>query len=495
MRLTKKLISMLLTAIMLLGITGIATAAGTNSIKINNAQAGETYSIYKIIDIESHNAASGNYSYKLNSEWNTFFTTGAGKDYITVDTNGYVSWVEAKKTDVEMAKLAVAASAETTGKTQAATAITPTATGTITFSSLDAGYYLITSTQGTKAMIATTPSKQEVSITEKNPTTTVSKKVLEDSTNIWGSKNSAQLGDPVEFSSEIVAKKGAKNFVYHDIMDDGLTLDTDSITVTVPGPNQTTVTLTKGTDYTVATAVLHDPDGNRETTEDQYTCTFEVRFTQAYLNTINADTTITVGYTAILNENATPVATEYNKAMVTWGNNSHTEWVPTETNTYKFSILKYDAAQTDTRSPLAGAEFKLYNKSHLDASQKPTLVKLVKLSDTEYRVATAADESNQNITVLDKFVTVKDAEIVINGVDLDQYELEEIKAPPGYNLLGKRVAVTVADTNTVKAEIANRTGTELPATGGMGTTLFYVFGSGMFVLAGIMLVSRRRMAE
>ena len=43
-------------------------------------------------------------------------------------------------------------------------------------------------------------------------------------------------------------------------------------------------------------------------------------------------------------------------------------------------------------------------------------------------------------------------------------------------------------------EIVNTKGVELPSTGGMGTTIFYIIGAVLVIGAGIVLVTRRRMS-
>ena len=52
-----------------------------------------------------------------------------------------------------------------------------------------------------------------------------------------------------------------------------------------------------------------------------------------------------------------------------------------------------------------------------------------------------------------------------------------------------------ADQPLATAQVINESGTELPSTGGIGTTMFYVFGTILVAAAGILLVSRRRMSE
>ena len=462
----KKFLSILLALTLVLSLSITAFAAGENSITVNNAQNGETYTAYKMFDLEVdlEKGENGAYSYKVSSAWADFFKpasegveAGPGAQYITVE-NGYVTAVS------DAAALAKAAAAALNGKTAAGTAVA--ANGVATISGLDNGYYLITSTNGTIAMIDTTPDKEAVEINEKNPNPSVDKTVKEDSTNTYGEANDAQIGDTVEFKTEIKVQKGAKNYVLHDVMDDGLTLNADSITVTG---------LTKDTNYTVSTSVT---DG----------CTFEVAFAQAYLNTITEETTLTVTYTAVLNENASYTTGELNKTHLTWGDQSTTAEDSTTTTTHKFEVLKYDAAD-NTKANLPGAIFELHKGSDV--------VKLVPVTPEEdgaeitvYRVANG-DETG----AVTSFTTVASGNILIDGVDSDSdYTLVEKKSPAGFNLLKDPVSVTVDAQNNVVIEVPNQSGTELPSTGGIGTTIFYTLGGILLVGAAVLLITKKRMA-
>ena len=91
------------------------------------------------------------------------------------------------------------------------------------------------------------------------------------------------------------------------------------------------------------------------------------------------------------------------------------------------------------------------------------------------------------------FTTVDSGKIVIKGVDLDSYTLVETSAPVGYNKVKDPVSVTVNATNALIVEVPNASGTELPSTGGMGTTIFYVLGSILVVGAVVLLVTKKRM--
>ena len=102
-------------------------------------------------------------------------------------------------------------------------------------------------------------------------------------------------------------------------------------------------------------------------------------------------------------------------------------------------------------------------------------------------------------------ITNAAGEIAIKGLDADTYHLREIKAPDGYNKLNQDTDVTVTrqvstDGKTmtytkVTSEINNQSGAELPSTGGIGTTIFYVVGGALVLGAVVLLVTRRRMAE
>lgn len=457
MKHVKKLVSLLLAIIMVFAMATTAFAAGTNSITVNGAQKGETYKLYKMLDLivnESNTA----YSYTVNTEWNDFFTTGAGKDYVDIDEQGYVTWKTGKDSASDMEAFGKAAAAAVSGKTVVATQ-TPTADGSFTFANLDAGYYLITSSNGTLAIVDTTPTNPAATVNEKNPDHTLDKQVQEDSNSSWGKENSAQIGDTVNFQTTITVKKGAKNLIMHDKMEDGLSFNADSVDI---------AGLTKGTDYTVVTTGLTDD------------CTFEIRFEQSYLNTITSDATLTVTYNAVLNEKADITNGEKNDAKLSWGGASSTEWSETVTKTYQFDVLKHAANDTE-KKPLAGATFQLKDASG-------NVVKLVKVSDTEYRVANGTE-----IGAVDSFTTVASGKIVIKGVDLDKYTLVETAAPAGYNKLNRDEEFTVTADQTLTVEISNNSGTELPSTGGIGTTIFYVLGGLLMAGAAVLLITKKRM--
>lgn len=449
MKNTRKILSAVLAIVMVLALSLTAFAA-TNTITIKNAQKNETYTAYKMLDlvVSADNKA---FSYTVNSNWTNFFTgKGAGASYVTI-TNGYVIM----KAEANMANFAKAAA-----KYAADNSISGTAKkadgNSVVFEGLEAGYYLITSTNGTKSIVDT--ANGSVEINEKNDNPTIDKQVQEDSTETWGDKNDADTNQVVNYKVTISAKPGAKNYVLHDKMDSVLNFNAESVEITG---------LTKGTDYTVVTEGLTD------------NCTFEIRFTQDYLDKITADITLTVTYSATLNTTAATDTAYKNAAQLTWGNKNHTEWDETKTYTWGFKIFKHDEKQ----NALAGAKFVLYKGA--DESKE-----YAKITDGKI---TGWTKNKAEATVL---TSPENGYITIEGLDSDTYYLEETEAPAGYNKLESDTKVEIKENSTKDSytvDIVNKTGAELPSTGGIGTTIFYVVGSLLVVGAAIVLITRRRM--
>ncbi len=477
----KKLASFLLVLVMVLSVATTAFAVGAEetttkpgSITITNALKGETYNAYQILYLESYNAEQKIYAYKANPAWEGWLKTQS--DYVSINPQGYVTWNKG----ANVADFAKAAKGQLSGKT-ADGQVTPAADGSATISNLKLGYYLVDSTVGALCELNTT--KPGVEITDKNTKPTIEKKVEEDSDKKWGDVNDADIGQTVNFKSTVSAKPGARNYVVHDKMDAALKFD--SVTSITAGGT----TLTAVKDYTVVTADLTDG------------CTFHIVFTQAYLDSITADTNIVINYTAKLTSSAVAGTGYLNDTWLDYGNNQHTEHDTTTTYTWKLPIYKYHK-DGDTKKALAGAKFILYKGSD-ESNRDYAQVKDGKL--------TGWTKEKANATTL-----ISDAEgkIAVEGLDADTYYLEETKAPDGYNKLAGPVKVEISHavtdegahmTHTLKqgepnaekvgqVEIENKSGTELPSTGGIGTTIFYVLGSILVIGAVVLLIVKKRMS-
>lgn len=466
MKTTKKIFAVLIAFLLTLCMAIPAFAEGTNQITVTNTAMDETYNLYKMADLKTDGEA---YSYTVTSTWLSFFKQENIQAYYKVTDNGILTAVtglvgnsDAMRT---FSKLA-AKYAEDNNITADATQTSCETGSSVVFANLDNGYYMISSTLGTLAIIESTPKNTSQEIKEKNEAPTLSKAVEEDSTNEYGDTDDAEIGQDVNFKVVITAKPGAKNYVMHDQMESGLKFKADSVVVKAGG-----TALVAGKDYNVVT----------DTDDD---CTFEVVFTQAYLNTITKATAssakqIQVTYSAIL----TADALEYedgveNKAMLTYGDKQQTEWDYTTTTTHAIELLKYKGGDI-AKNPLAGATFELKDEN------MQTLT-LFKIDDNHYRLATDDD------TVTDtSFVTNDLGKIKISGLDSDTYYLTETEAPLGFNILVKDTEVVVSHDEVLTFEIVNNTGTELPSTGGIGTTIFYAVGAVLVVGAAVVLIVKR----
>ena len=169
--------------------------------------------------------------------------------------------------------------------------------------------------------------------------------------------------------------------------------------------------------------------------------------------------------------------------------NNKTNEDETRTYTYEFKLVKTKKDGTE----LTGAEFKLY-----DALTDGNEIKVFEVSTGVYRVAKTAEE-------LASATTIKAGTAIIEGLDSDKtYYLEEVVQPAGYNKLTSRVEVKLNEktglgetTNIIEVvkTVINYTGTELPSTGGIGTTLFITIGSILVLAMGTILVTKLRVSK
>lgn len=196
------------------------TTTATGTITINNAIPEQTYTIYKILDLESYSPKeengkeTGNFAYKPSSEWESFIKGENVRDKYFTFEGEYVSWKE-NADPAEFAKLALDY-AKTNSKANQGLV---TASGTpVQFTGLGLGYYLVDSSVGTLCSLDTT--KPTVEIKEKNGVPSVDKKVSNSKTGTFGTSSTASIGDTVYFKTIITAQPGAQNYVLHDKMDE-----------------------------------------------------------------------------------------------------------------------------------------------------------------------------------------------------------------------------------------------------------------------------------
>ena len=490
MKYMKKLMALLaaLTLALAMAVPAFAesgTASNNGTITIDNAVTGTTYKAYRIFDLESYDTEKNAYSYKLNKNWEDFPTysttidsnTVSAADFFSVNSAGYIEWKDEKKdAGADFAKLAKAfavANNIACDKTETASS------AKVTFTDLTLGYYLVDTSLGSLCSLDTTATS--VTIKEKNSDTTIEKKIV-----ITGDEkvdsNSAGIGDTVNFSITITVKDGApKNYVLHDKLS-GLTFDPASLKVVRGG-----TALTLGTDYTLVTTPA---DGD----------SFDVKFTEDILKTNDV---VVVTYSATVAKDAAIVgAGNTNKAKLEY-NGKHSTEEETTTYVWKLNVHKYALDSTNKEVALSGAKFVLYRMD--SGTQKYATLTGDKIAGwvTNKGDATTLETSGEG-------------DILIEGLNVGTYYLEETEAPAGYNKLAEPIEVEITATTSVTSvsetvqyknlsepsyktatdatvKVLNKAGTQLPSTGGIGTTLFYVIGGGLMAVAAVLLVAKKRM--
>jgi LPXTG-motif cell wall-anchored protein len=473
------------------------TPGETGTITINNAIPEQTYTIYKILDLESYSSKeengkeTGNFAYKPSSEWESFIKGENVKDKYFTFEGEYVSWKE-NANPAEFAKLALdyakqdGSTVKTSTTNTAPAASAGQTTSTVTFDKLSLGYYLVDSSVGTLCSLDTT--KPTVEIKEKNGVPSVEKKVYNGTD--YDDSNNANIGDTISFQTTINVKKGATNYKLHDEMSNGLKLIEQV-----------------GSSYVSAIAYNNDGTGKSNLKkDDDYIITvdsnlnkFDIDFTKYTDQHTNEEYKIVVVYNAILQSDAViGNSGNLNKTWLTYGdNNTETNKSETITKTFEMKVFKFykDKNDSNTEKGLAGATFKL-TKGSEDANNI-TFVKTSNKTATNdvYRVAKKGEAGT--VTTI---TSPDSGKFKIQGLGAGTYYLTETKQPAGYNKLSGPVTVVIDGTGLVKVgeseanpvKVENKTGTVLPSTGGAGTTMIYLVGAVLVLGSGVVLATKRR---
>ncbi|MGN1457703.1 MAG: SpaH/EbpB family LPXTG-anchored major pilin [Acutalibacteraceae bacterium] len=253
--------------------------------------------------------------------------------------------------------------------------------------------------------------------------------------------------------------------------------------------------------------------GNDVSETDKSTCTFEIEVNSSYVKA-NSGTSLYIAYNAVLNENAVIFnSNENNTAKIQYSNNpydtSSTETTPekeVKVYSYSFNVFKYYLNE-ETETGLGNAKFRIYSDNGCE--NEIAVVSSGTNSDgyNTYRVATT------NETGVD-IVSAENGYITVSGLDSStQYYLKEVAAPDGYHLLDNPIKVeiianaksdnTAVESITLKqdntgvavVEVLNQSGSILPVTGGIGTTIFYIVGGVIIVVALVLLIVRKRISD
>lgn len=511
------------------------------SITVISPHEGKAYTAYKIFDLFGYQTIKKEdgteetiFSYGLanyaNNPWKAFFygvpegaNNGEGYKYIQLDKEGYVL-SKADQFDAEAfakAALDYAKSYEATypsDTTLYSQDLQLDTQGNMIATGLPYGYYVVDSSAGALCSLNTVAKNAQVK--EKNELPTIDLQVQNPShdDDTWMDNNEStdeevvdthgQVGDTIEYQVIIEAKAGAQNYVLTNVFDLGLECAEDSISVqqsTIENPGTfDDVPNVNNVNYTAK----YDKTAN----------TLTVVFTDKFLNDLNGKQ-LKVAFKATLTgdiidaekgNKAHSTATLYYGDGVTKGadgnmiivqntkNKTTEDKATVQSHTLTIDKQAAKAAETDLVQHLAGATFKL---SRTEENGKAIHWKTIQENSVP-KLSTEPIVDDDELVVTDANGAIK-----LQGLDAGIYWLEETQAPTGYNKLTTKIKVQIATNGdasvtydgatTVKATngkitIENKTGTELPTTGGIGTKLFYAGGGLLMLISLIVLVARRK---
>lgn len=497
----KRIISVLLTLIMALALAVPAFADETYSITINNSAEGHTYEAYQIFTGDLYEGTLSNivWGSGVSETGQTALGDAAAKAETIKTADDAADF--AKELAPYLDTVAGSANAVTDGK--------------YVISGLAAGYYLIKDQDGSltddhdsyTSYILKVVKNENVS-PKNTGTPEVVKKVrdINDSTGEtsgWQDSADLDISDSVPFQLTATLANNVSSYttytvVFHDTMSKGLTYNNDA-KVYIGGEETDgfTITSTVNADGTTTLTISCD----------------DVKALGAGNSSV-----ITVEYTATLNENAViGSAGNPNKVYLKYSNNPHdsteTGKTPEDTVivfTYKTIINKVDGED----KALTGAAFKLEKKLSdntwklikeftVDEANPTSTFTFTGLDDGTYKLTETVTPASYN--------TIEPIEFTITAshdIESESPRLTELKVTStadterdpeeGEDAGTGKIKVPAFTTNTadgsLSANVINNKGAELPSTGGMGTTIFYVVGSILVLAAVVLLVTKKRMS-
>lgn len=513
MKSIKRIIALLLTAVMTMTMSVTAFAADANNLTVNVLSGqdlnGQTISLYKLFDVTTSGSGENkNYAYTVNtatgykdaikSALGTSFTGTTDVDYAeAVKTLGKDKSAPVQKFANDFTEYALkngtkVKATKTSGK------ITGKNTTSFVFNGLDKGYYLVYVTGGMKiqSLLVTVEGETTVSLKTEAPSITKT-----------ADKDTVSIGQVVKYTvtGSVPDTTGYSEYVYkiHDTLSDGLDFVKNANGDALDNANEVNV------------KVVFTAEGTTDPSTAPTTATLDTTKKKMSLdlsawvraNQTNKGKEFTVTYYAKVNKDA--VVTEKNKAQLEYGNKpgETTTTTPSEakTPTYPLDIKKFAKNGGQT---LAGAKFKLYsNKTDADGAND----KAIKVSAVVNKAGHYVVDPTSTTTEFESVASIdgKGYNLHVNGLAEGTYYLVETKAPDGFNKLTAPIEVKITKSTDTDAnnwtiskdgtneedkiiDVANSTGSLLPSTGGMGTIVFTVVAALLVLGVAVSFIRDRK---
>lgn len=553
----KKMMALALAMVMTLamGISVFAAEDPTYKITVTNTNsnitiAGKTYTAYKLFDA-TYSGDAVSYTIDKDSYFYTNTNTkGVLDQYFTFtvasgDAQNIVVTPKDGFNDAKARELADKLQPYLSGATTAGSGTVDTGKETVDIALTEPGYFIVdgkadpnTDPKGSEivAVVALTTAKPTATVNPKADAPSVDKKITKIANGTGkveadGKTGNGSVGDKVEYelTSKVPDMTGYKayQFIYTDTMSKGLTFN-DDIAITIDGTSYTAFTKEATTDATSGVT------------------TIKITFNDFINQAANKGKDISIKYSATVNEEAVTTGKEENTVTLDYSHNPYDENAGTpdevlgrtpesKTEVYDTNIELTKIAKDGTK--LTGAKFSISGNSSKvniinseiykeDASgtwyrlkdgtyteTAPTTATEAQYDgNTKYAKVTQIDKTKAADTYTAEGWVKSDSTLSFNGLGEGTYTITELVSPEGYNLLTSPLSVVVTfdatnkvftatvdgedatvENNVIKFDVENNKGAELPSTGGIGTTIFYVIGAILVLGAGILLVTRRRM--
>ena len=335
---------------------------------------------------------------------------------------------------------------------------------------------------------------------------TVEKKVYDNDNNDissaggWGSSADHAINEKFKF--QLIAKLPASSDRAYDYYDKYTVCFNDTLSDGITFDKLDTVEITNGDGGASQVINNYTLDPN----DPQSSFKLSIDNVKACVPDLNKGATITVTYTAHLNDKATVNTTNSsnttdnkNRVFLQYSNNPRIDTSLDHTTTSEVCVYTYQLnntklAENEHGAPLKDVGFCLYSDEA--CAHK---VELYKEGDFYFPIKDATDKK-----AVEEMYSDKDGKFNIKGLDAGTYYLRETNPPKDYSACDDKEIVISAthDVNhvdlngsTLSTTIINKKtgGITLPSTGGIGTTIFYVVGGGLMVAAIVLLVTKKRM--